>query len=189
MATPWCQGGLLSERKFNCKYALSEHPWDSIGSWGIGKRLVTCSSTHFFSAETQLNNTASVFASGWGHCDYYLFIFIFGCAGSSLLHAAFSSYREWGLLFIVVHRLLLPWLLLLQSVGCRHMGFFLEVAARGLSSFSSVSRAQAQQVWHMGLFALRYVDLPRWDQTHVPCIGRWILIYCSTRKSVVGPCD
>ena len=36
-----------------------------------------------------------------------LFVLIFVCIGSSLLHAAFSSCGEWGLLFIVVHRLLI----------------------------------------------------------------------------------
>ena len=38
----------------------------------------------------------------------YLFIyFIFGCVGSSLLHVAFSSCGEQGLLFIEVHGLLI----------------------------------------------------------------------------------
>ena len=32
-------------------------------------------------------------------CDIYFFkLFIFGCAGSSLLHRLFSSYGRWGLL-------------------------------------------------------------------------------------------
>lgn len=35
------------------------------------------------------------------------FILIFGCSGSSLLHVAFSSCAEWGLLFVVVHGLLI----------------------------------------------------------------------------------
>ena len=37
----------------------------------------------------------------------YLFVFTFGCAGSSLLHTASSSCREPGLLFVAVHRLLM----------------------------------------------------------------------------------
>ena len=44
-------------------------------------------------------------------CVYFvffnLFIFIFGCVGSSLLHAAFSSCSKRGLLFIVVCRLII----------------------------------------------------------------------------------
>ena len=35
----------------------------------------------------------------------------------------FSSCSEWGLLFVVVLRLLIGWLLLLQSTGSRHAGF------------------------------------------------------------------
>ena len=36
-----------------------------------------------------------------------LFIFIFGCVGSSLLRWAFSSCSERGLLFVAVRRLLI----------------------------------------------------------------------------------
>ena len=36
-----------------------------------------------------------------------LIIYLFGCAGSSLLFAAFSSCDKWGLLLVVVHRLLI----------------------------------------------------------------------------------
>ena len=41
--------------------------------------------------------------------SFCLFIlFYFGCVGSSLLHAGFLfSCREWGLLFVVVHGLLI----------------------------------------------------------------------------------
>ena len=35
------------------------------------------------------------------------FILIFGCSGSSLLHVAFSSCAEWGLLFVVVNGILI----------------------------------------------------------------------------------
>ena len=27
-------------------------------------------------------------------------------------------------------------------------------------------------------------DLPRWDQTHVPCVGRWVLTHWATREVV-----
>ena len=52
-----------------------------------------------------------------------VFIYIFGCVGSSLLHADFSSCGEWGLLFAAVRRLLVAVLLLLRSTGSRHTGF------------------------------------------------------------------
>ena len=44
---------------------------------------------------------------------------------------AFSSCSKWGLLFVAVRGLLLQWLLLLQSMGCRHAGSV--VVAHGLS--------------------------------------------------------
>ena len=78
------------------------------------------------------------------------------------------------------------------------------VAAHGLSSCSSRalehvgfsscrmwtqqlqlagSRVQAQQLWHMGLVALRHVGSSQTrDRTCVPCIGRWILNHCTTRE-------
>ena len=34
-----------------------------------------------------------------------VYSFIYGCAGSSLLCQLLSSYGDWGLLFIAVHRL------------------------------------------------------------------------------------
>ena len=39
--------------------------------------------------------------------SFFLRLFVFGCGGSSLLHAAFSSYNEQGLVFIVRCRLLI----------------------------------------------------------------------------------
>ena len=35
------------------------------------------------------------------------YLFIFGCAGSLLLHRLFSSCDKWGLLFVTVLRLLI----------------------------------------------------------------------------------
>ena len=50
----------------------------------------------------------------------YLFI-IFGCVGSSLLHAAFLWL--WRGRAVAVRGLLLQWLLLLRSTGSRRVGF------------------------------------------------------------------
>ena len=41
------------------------------------------------------------------YIDLFIYLFIFGCVGSSLLRAAFSSCGERGLLFIAVHGLLI----------------------------------------------------------------------------------
>ena len=50
-----------------------------------------------------------------------IYLFIFGCAGSLLLHGLFSSCGGWGLHFIAASGLLsLQWLLLLPSIGSRH---------------------------------------------------------------------
>ena len=37
----------------------------------------------------------------------FIYLFIFGCAGSSLLHGLFSSCREWGPLFVAMRGLLI----------------------------------------------------------------------------------
>ena len=50
-----------------------------------------------------------------------VYLFIFGCAGSSLLCGLFCSCSKQGLLFLVVHGLLLWWLLLLWS--SKRVGF------------------------------------------------------------------
>ena len=61
-------------------------------------------------------------------------------------------------------------LLLLWSMGSRRTGF-------------SSCGVQAQELWHMGLVAPRHVGSSRTRaQTHVPCIGRYILNHCATRE-------
>ena len=40
-----------------------------------------------------------------------------------------------------------------------------------------------QYLWHMGLVASWYVESSQTrDLTHVPCIGKWVLIHCATRE-------
>ena len=64
----------------------------------------------------------------------------------------------------------LPWLLLLRSLGSRHVGF------------SSCS-IWAQKLWLKDLVAPRYVESSQTrDLTGVPCIGRQILVYHATRE-------
>ena len=91
----------------------------------------------------------------------YLFLFIFGCFGSLLLCTAFSSCDEGGLLFVPVHRLLIAVASLVAEQGLQ---------ARGLQQlWLAGSRAQAQQLWHMGLVAPRHVGSSQTRaQTRVP---------------------
>ena len=66
----------------------------------------------------------------------------------------------------------LRWLLLLRSMGTRHVGF-------------SSCGAWAQWLWCMGLVAPRHVG-SSWTraQTRVPSIGRWILNDHTTREAL-----
>ena len=53
----------------------------------------------------------------------FIYLFIFGCVGSSLLHAGFSLVATSGALFFAaVHGLLIAVLLLLQSMRFRRTG-------------------------------------------------------------------
>ena len=88
----------------------------------------------------------------------------------------------------------LRWLLLLRSMGSRHMGFSScgsWALERRLSSCGTQaqqlwltgSRAQAQQLWCTGLVAPQHVGSSRTRaRTHVSCIGRQILNHCATRE-------
>ena len=72
----------------------------------------------------------------------------------------------------------LQWPPSLRSTGCRHVGFSScgmrgsAAAAHGLYSTGSVVVVHRQ---HVG-------SSPTRAQTHVPCIGRWILNHCATRE-------
>ena len=64
----------------------------------------------------------------------------------------------------------LQWLLLLRSMGSRHVGF-------------SSCGTQAQKLWRKGLVAPQHVGFSQTRaRTYVPCIGRRILNHCATRK-------
>ena len=64
----------------------------------------------------------------------------------------------------------LQWLLLLWSTGSR------------LTGFGSCS-TQAQELWYTGLASPWHVESSQTrDRIHIPCTGRWILIYCTTRE-------
>ena len=69
-----------------------------------------------------------------------------------------------------------------QSTGSRHTGFS-TCSMRVWSLWLSGSRAQAQYLWATGLVAPWHVRSSQIrDQTHIPCLGRWILIHCTFRE-------
>ena len=65
------------------------------------------------------------------HGVFKVFLFIFGCAGSSLPSTAFSSCGDGGYSQLQRVSFSLQWFLLLWSTGCRHLGSV--VVAHGLS--------------------------------------------------------
>ena len=105
-------------------------------------------------------------------CIFCCCKFLFDCSGSSLLVRAFYSCSERVLLFTAAHRLLAAVVLLLRSTGCRHVGF---------RSHST----RAQQLWSLGMAAPQPVE-SSWakGRTHVPCIGRRLLIHSPTREDL-----
>ena len=84
----------------------------------------------------------------------YLFLTVLGLCGCAW---AFSSCGEQGLLFVVVRGHLL-----LQGMGSRVLGSVVKYT--GLVAPSCVGSSQTR------------------DQTHIPCIGRWILNHWTTRE-------
>ena len=109
-----------------------------------------------------------------------LFVFIFGCVGSSLLCTGFLQSASQSNSSQQCMGFPLSWLLLLQSTGSRR------VAEHRLQA------RELQYLWHAdsvvvvhglscsaacGIFRVR-------DRTCVPCIGRRILNHCSTREAV-----
>ena len=94
-----------------------------------------------------------------------IYLFIFGCTGSSLLRLSLAVGR-------------LGWWLLLTSMDSSHTGF---------SSCGSQALELGLRSCGSGLVALRLVE-SSWTrvQTRVPCIGRWILIHYTTGKSCVA---
>ena len=57
--------------------------------------------------------------------QYFLFYFIFGCPGSLLLRVGFLQLQSmsWGSVTLQCMSFSLQWLFLLQSMGCRDVGF------------------------------------------------------------------
>ena len=142
----------------------------------------------------------------------FVYLFIFGCAGSLLLHMGFLQLQQVGATLHCGAQASLcggfsccgAWALGTQVsvvAACRlsscgtqapeHAGFSsCSMWAQQLwcTDFSSYG-AQAQQLWCMGLVALRHVGSSQTrDQTCVPCTGMWILNHWTTREVLQGPC-
>ena len=94
----------------------------------------------------------------------FIYLFIYGCVGSSFLCEGFLQLRQAG---ATPHR------------GARASH------CRGLSCCrAQAPDAQAQQLWLTGLVALRHVGSSQTRaRTRVPCIGRQILNHCATREA------
>ena len=106
-----------------------------------------------------------------------LFIYLFlAKLGLHCCARAFSSCGERGLLFVVVHGLLIAVASLVAEHGLQ--------AHRLQQLRLTGSRAQAQQLWLTGLVAPRHVGSSQTRaRTCVPCIGRQILNRCATREA------
>ena len=111
-------------------------------------------------------------------CSFSFFIFIFGCAGSSLLYGLVCSWGKRGLLSTCSARA--------SRCGgfscCRAWALGTQdsvAAAGGLGSCSSQAlEPHTQWLWHTGLVTLRHMEFS-WtrDQTCVSCVGRQILYH------------
>ena len=112
----------------------------------------------------------------------FIYLFIFGHTGSSLLRMGFLQLWRVGATLRCG-----AWAshcsgFSLQSTGSRHAGF------SGCGTWAQQlrptgSRAQAQQLWHTGLVVPWHVGSSQTRaQTCVPCIGRRILNHCAIRE-------
>ena len=103
-----------------------------------------------------------------GVCFFYInlfiYLFIFGCVGSSFLCKGFLQLRRAG---ATLHRGA-------RASHCRSLSW----------CGAQAPDAQAQQLWLTGLVALRHVGSSQTRvRTHVHCIGRQILNHRATREA------
>ena len=96
----------------------------------------------------------------------FIYLFIFGCVGSSFLCEGFLQLRRAG---ATLHR------------GARASHY------HGLSCCGAQAPdAQAQQLWLTGPVSPRHVGSSQTRaRTRVPCIGRQTLNHCATREALV----
>ena len=109
---------------------------------------------------------------------YLLFLFIFGCAGSSFMWGLFLDGASKGYSLAAVCGLLL-----VQSMGSR-AHCFSSCSTRAQWLLLPRSRIQAEQKWRKGLVVPRHVGSSQIKaRTHVPRIGRWVLYHPATGKA------
>ena len=103
-------------------------------------------------------------------------VFVYGCAGSSLLHGAFSSCCVWA-----SH---------CSGFSCCRAQALGHTASNGCNTWVQSlwllgSRAQGQQLWHTGLVAPWQMG-SSWirDRTCVSYVGRKILYHWATREAM-----
>ena len=109
------------------------------------------------------------------------FSFIFGCAGSSLLHWLFYSCGQLGLLSSCNALSLL--LLLLWNMGSRGC-WLLQLLHVGSEVATFRLWSRARELWSTDLVASRHVGSSYTrDLAHASCTGRQILHHWATRKA------
>ena len=114
--------------------------------------------------------------------NLFIYLFIFGCVGSSLLWAGFLQLRRAGATLSCGVCASHCGGFSLRSTGSRHMGFS-SCGTQAQQLWLAGSRAQAQQLWHTGLVTPWHVGSSQTRAgTHVPCIGRRILKHCTTTE-------
>ena len=116
------------------------------------------------------------------------FLFFIFTLAVLVLHCylqAFSSCGKQGLIFVAVHShsFSLTWLLLLWHLDSgAHRLQYCGLQAQELQPVGS--RVWARQLWHVSSLAPCHVGSSQTrDETHVLCIGRWILNHWTTRES------
>ena len=124
----------------------------------------------------------NMFSSFFINLFICLFIYFWLCWVFVAAHGFFLVVVSGGYSSLRCMGFSLQWLLLLQSMGSRRMDF----SSRGIWAqqlWLTGSRAQAQQLWHMGLVVPWHMGSSRTRaRTRVPCIGRRILNHCAKRE-------
>ena len=120
-----------------------------------------------------ISNIGQFYRLGISFLKISILFKIFGCVGSSLLCAGFLQLRQVGATFHCGAR----------ASYCGGFSCYRALGMWAQQLWLAGSRAQDQQLWRTGLVVPRHVG-SSWtrDQTHVPCIGRWVLNHCATRE-------